>query len=56
MHSAYWPGLFTNEDDREASPPERGNASVPWSGPQIELVERVPEKKRERRTEHQRRH
>jgi hypothetical protein len=30
--------------------------SVPWSSPQTELLERPPEKKRERRTEHQRRY
>jgi hypothetical protein len=38
------PGL-TREGDREASPPERGNESVPWSGLQTELLERTPEKK-----------
>ena len=30
--------------DREASPPERGNGSVPWRGLQAEFLERTPEK------------
>jgi len=34
-----------HESDREASPPERGNRSVPWSGLQTEFVERTPETK-----------
>jgi len=38
------PELFTHEGDREASPPERGNGPLPWSGPQTEFVERRPEK------------
>jgi hypothetical protein len=33
------------ERDREATPPERGNGSVPWSGLQTEFVERTLEKK-----------
>ena len=35
----------THKNDREASPPERGNGSVPWSSLQSELLERTPEKK-----------
>jgi hypothetical protein len=38
------PGVFTHEGDREASPPERGNGSLPWSGPQINFLEQAPER------------
>jgi hypothetical protein len=38
------PGLFTLGNDRDASPPERGNGSLPWSGLQAEFLERTPGK------------
>ncbi len=31
--------------EREASPPERGNGSVPWTSLQTDFLERTPEKK-----------
>jgi hypothetical protein len=37
-----WPGLFTPESDRGATPPEEDNGPLPWSGLQTEFVERTP--------------
>jgi hypothetical protein len=39
------PALLTHDGDRETSPPERGNGSLPWSDLQTEFLDRTPEKK-----------